>query len=72
MWTKESLNAALGNAAGDKQGLRRVYEAYARYIYTIVYGILSNKENAEDVTSEFYKAVEKADYYKPGADIRVI
>lgn len=53
---------------GDKQGLRRVYEAYARYIYTIVYGILSNKENAEDVTSEFFiKLWEKADYYKPGS-----
>ena len=53
---------------GDRQGLRRVYEAYARYIYTIVYGILGSRENAEDVTSEFFiKLWEKADYYKPGS-----
>ncbi len=52
---------------GDRQGLRQIYEAYARYIYRIVYGILSNRENAEDVTSEFFiKLWEKADYYKPG------
>lgn len=52
---------------GDRQGLRQVYEAYAGYIYTIVYGILGNKEHAEDVTSEFFiRLWEKADYYKPG------
>lgn len=52
---------------GDRQGLRQIYEAYARYIYRIVYGILSNRENAEDVTSEFFiKLWEKADHYKPG------
>ena len=52
---------------GDKQGLRRVYEAYARYIYTIVYGILSNKENAEDVTADFFiKLWDLADRYKGG------
>lgn len=52
---------------GEKQGLRQVYEAYAGYIYTIVYGILRNKENAEDVTSDFFiRLWEKADYYKPG------
>ena len=52
---------------GDKQGLRQVYEAYARYIYTIVYGILGSRENAEDVTSEFFiRLWEKAGQYKGG------
>lgn len=52
---------------GDKQGLRQIYEAYVGYVYTITYGILGNKENAEDVTSEFFiKLWEKADYYKGG------
>ena len=52
---------------GDKQGLRMIYEAYAGYIYTIVYGILGSRENAEDVTSDFFiKLWEKADHYKPG------
>lgn len=39
--------------SGDKQGLRMIYEAYAGYVYMVVYGILGNKENAEDVTSDF-------------------
>lgn len=52
---------------GDKQGLRRVYEAYAKYIYSIVYGILGSRENAEDVTSEFFiKLWEKSEQYKLG------
>lgn len=52
---------------GDKQGLRLIYEAYLCYIYTITYGILRNKENAEDVTSEFFiKLWEKADHYQAG------
>lgn len=39
---------------GDKDGLKKIYESYLGYIYTIVYGILGNKENAEDVTAEFF------------------
>lgn len=39
---------------GDKEGLREIYEAYIQYIYTIVYGVLGSRENAEDVTSEFF------------------
>lgn len=39
---------------GDRDGLKQIYEAYIAYIYSIVYGVLHNKENAEDVTSEFF------------------
>lgn len=39
---------------GNKDGLREIYENYVGYVYTIIYGILGNKENAEDVTSEFF------------------
>ena len=39
---------------GDKTGLKEIYENYAGYIYRIVYEVLLNKENAEDVTSEFF------------------
>ena len=53
--------------SGDKQGLRMIYEAYAGYVYMVVYGILGNKENAEDVTSEFFiRLWEKAGQYRPG------
>lgn len=39
---------------GNQDGLKKVYESYLGYIYTIIYGILGNKENAEDVTSDFF------------------
>ncbi len=39
---------------GDKEGLREIYEAYISYIYMIVLGIVGSRENAEDVTSEFF------------------
>ena len=52
---------------GDKSGLRDIYEAYIGYIYRIVYEILQNKENAEDVTSDFFiKLWDKAEQFKPG------
>lgn len=52
---------------GDKQGLRAIYEVYSGYVYTVVYGILGNKENAEDVTSEFFiRLWERAGQYRPG------
>ena len=50
---------------GDKEGLREIYQAYIGYIYSIVYQIIQNKENAEDVTSEFFLRIwEKAGQYK--------
>lgn len=39
---------------GDKEGLREIYEAYISYIYTIVLGVVGNRENAEDITSDFF------------------
>lgn len=40
--------------SGDREGLKIIYEEYVGYIYTVVYGILPSKEDAEDVTSEFF------------------
>ncbi len=52
---------------GDKTGLRDIYEAYIGYIYRIVYEILQSKENAEDVTSEFFiRLWDRAEQFKPG------
>ena len=52
---------------GDKSGLKEVYEEYASYIYGIVRQHLSNREEAEDITSEFFiRLWEKSDTYKPG------
>lgn len=53
--------------AGDKSGLREIYDAYLPYIYQIVYGIVGRKEDAEDITSDFFiKFWQQADKYKSG------
>lgn len=53
--------------SGDKQALREIYEAYIGYIYSIVLQVVSSKEDAEDVTSEFFiKLWKLADTYQAG------
>lgn len=53
---------------GDKTGLKEIYENYLGYIYRIIYEILQSKENAEDVTSEFFiRLWDRAKQFKPGA-----
>ena len=52
---------------GDKTGLKEIYENYLGYIYRIIYEILQSKENAEDVTSEFFiKLWDRAEQFRPG------
>ncbi len=56
---------------GDKTGLKDIYEAYVGYIYRIVYEILQNRENAEDVTSDFFiRLWDRAGQFKPGGGHR--
>lgn len=51
---------------GDKSALKEIYEAYLSYIYTIVYGVVQSRENAEDITSEFFiKLWNMSDTYNP-------
>ena len=53
---------------GDKTGLKEIYENYVGYIYRIIYEVLRNKENAEDVTSDFFiRLWDKAEQFKPGS-----
>ena len=52
---------------GDKAALREVYEAYIGYIYSIVFQVVQNKEDAEDVVSEFFiRLWNLADTYRSG------
>ena len=52
---------------GDKSGLKDIYDEYLGYIYQIVYGVLGRKEDAEDVTSEFFiKFWQQAGKYVSG------
>ncbi|MDR2888859.1 MAG: RNA polymerase sigma factor, partial [Lachnospiraceae bacterium] len=66
--TNQEFEAAIRRiGAGDKTGLKEIYEAYAGYIYRVIYEILQNRANAEDVTSDFFiKLWEKAELYRPG------
>lgn len=56
---------------GDKTGLKEIYENYLGYIYRIIYEILQSRENAEDVTSEFFiRLWDRAEQFKPGTGHR--
>lgn len=56
---------------GDQEGLREVYEEYVSYIFGIVMQVIHNRENAEDITSDFFiKLWEKSALYKPGSGHR--
>ena len=51
----------------DKEGLREIYEDYCPLIYSVVREILGNREDSEDVTSDFFiRLWDIADTYKPG------
>lgn len=39
---------------GDKTGLSEIYSEYNPMIYSVVYEILKNHQNAEDVTTDFF------------------
>lgn len=53
---------------GDRSGLRAIYDAYLSYIYRIVLGVVSRKEDAEDITSEFFiKLWQNAASYRKGS-----
>lgn len=53
--------------AGDKNGLKEIYDAYVTFVYAVILNILKNKEDAEDVTSEFFiKLWSIADQYQMG------
>ncbi|MBQ7066708.1 MAG: RNA polymerase sigma factor [Lachnospiraceae bacterium] len=52
---------------GDKNALKDVYEAYMPYLYSYVFQMIKNKENAEDIVSDFFlKLWGLADAYEPG------
>lgn len=52
---------------GDKEPLKNIYQDYIGFIYSIILSVVGIKENAEDLTSEFFiKLWSQADKYKPG------
>lgn len=52
---------------GDREGLRRVYDEYLKLIFAVVYDTIGQREEAEDITSEFFiKLYKIAGTYRPG------
>lgn len=52
---------------GNRDGLKEVYEEYVAYIYGIVRKLVPGREEAEDITSDFFiRLWEKSDTYRPG------
>lgn len=52
---------------GDREGLRRVYDEYLKLIFAVVYDTIGQREEAEDITSEFFiKLYKIAGAYRPG------
>lgn len=54
-------------AKGDKNALKLIYEAYVRLIYAVVYDMVGKKEDAEDITSDFFiKLIHVAKSFRAG------
>lgn len=70
--TDEAFQLAISALAqGDKGALRQIYEAYVKFIYAIVYDIVKQREEAEDITSEFFiKLVRVAGGFRMGSPHR--
>lgn len=67
MTDKEFERCMSAMAAGDRNSLRYVYDAYLKLIYAVVYDTIGQREEAEDVTSEFFiKLYSIAGSYKSG------
>ena len=53
---------------GDRNALKEIYEEYLPYLYSVVFGVVQQKETAEDVTSEvLLKIWNSAAKFQPGS-----
>lgn len=66
--TNEQFEAALNMLIkGEKEGLKQIYQAYIKLIYSVVLNLVGRKEDAEDITSEFFiKLINVAGTFKAG------
>ncbi|MGN0394833.1 MAG: RNA polymerase sigma factor [Coprococcus sp.] len=54
-------------ASGDRDVLKHIYEEYVKLVYAVIYDTIKSREEAEDITSEFFiKLCNIAEKYKPG------
>lgn len=71
--TDEEFQAAIDMLrSGNKEGLKKIYDSYMKFIYAVIYDTLKNREDAEDITSDFFiKLIRVADAYKSGSGHRM-
>lgn len=52
---------------GNRDGLKEIYSAYLPFIFAVIHNILKNREDAEDVTTDFFiKLWSLAEKYRGG------
>lgn len=53
---------------GEREGLREIYEEYFKLIFSVMQSVVKNREDAEDLTSDFFVKLwdRLADAYKSG------
>ncbi|MGN0678807.1 MAG: RNA polymerase sigma factor [Oscillospiraceae bacterium] len=53
---------------GERDGLREIYEEYFKLIFSVMQSVVKNREDAEDLTSDFFVKLwdRLADAYKGG------
>ena len=66
--TDAQFEASIGLiVSGNKNGLKEIYDAYAKQVYQIILGVVRSPYDAEDLTADmFMKLWETASQYKPG------
>ncbi len=53
---------------GDREGLREIYDAYMTYVFSVIYQVVGNQADAEDITADFFiKLWTNSDKYIKGS-----
>lgn len=66
--TDAQFDAAVARIVqGEKDGLKEIYDAYAKQVYQVILGIVRSEYDAQDLTADlFMKLWETASQYKAG------
>lgn len=67
MTDKEFDGLMSAMTGGSRDALRQIYEEYVKLVYAVIYDTIKSREEAEDITSEFFiKLFGIAGKYKQG------
>lgn len=52
---------------GDKAALKEIYQEYMKYVFSVIFQVVGNHDDAEDITADFFvKLWTNSDKYVPG------